>query len=282
MTTAARTNRAFRWLVPHLPVAVVIGLVGAVNFYLAGRSIGLILDGAPAIDWLQFVEAGDRVERGGLYEASWTYAYRWSPVLAYLFALLGGMGTLVWRLLHVAAALALPTWPIRLVTLASWPFWYDVEAGNVMVFVLLAAAWAVRGSRVATGALLMLTLVIPRPLMLPVAIWLLWHRPEWRLPFVGLIAIHLVAVVASGWAVEWFMLLTTLGSEMTWPNNLSPTRLIGSAWLVFAIPLTALLTWRGRLGWASLTASYPYLLPYYLIMLVLELGRGRFLSSASR
>ena len=40
--------------------------------------------------------------------------------------------------------------------------------------------------------------------------------------------------------------------------------------MVIGLPLAAWLTWKGRLGLASLAAS-PYWLPYYLLMLLLEL-----------
>ena len=172
------------------------------NLYLVGRSMGLILGGAPAVDWIQYVEASRRLAGGELYAVTDTYAYHYSPLLAALFGPLSLIGTMGWRLLHLVAAAAMPTWPMRLLTLASWPFWYDVEAGNLLVFVVLAAAWAFRGSRFASGAFLLLVLLVPRPLMLPVAAWLLWQRPELRLPFVIAFAVHAIAVLATGWGTE--------------------------------------------------------------------------------
>jgi len=158
-------------------IALLVSVVAVPNAYLTLRSIGIVLSGAEAVDWHHFVQASSRITQGGLYDFSADYGYRYSPVLAYAFAPLSLMGTLAWRLLHVVAALALPTWPMRIVTLLSWPFWFDVEAGNIMVFVLLAAAWAIRGNAIGSGAFLVLTLLAPRPLMLPVAACLLWkHR----------------------------------------------------------------------------------------------------------
>jgi hypothetical protein len=89
-------------------------------------------------------------------------------------------------------------------------------------------------------------------------------------PFLGLSVVHGLAVLTTGWAQDWAALLFTLGSESVSPNNLGPSRFLGAAWLVIGVPLAILLTWRGRLGWASLAISYPYVLPYYLLMLVLE------------
>lgn len=264
-----RRRVSARWT--DLAAAALVILLAVVNAVMLPRSLEVIIGGGPAVDWLQFVEGGRRVLEGDLYETTETYGFRYSPIVAYLFAAIGGIGTLAWRLLHVAAALALPTWPMRLVTLAAWPFWYDVETGNVMVFVLLAAAWAIRGSPIGIGAFLLLTLWFPRPLMVPILAYLLWKHPRSRVPALVLAAVMLAATAASGWAFEWVRLLTTLGVEENSPNNLGPTRIIGAWWLLIGVPVAGMLVWRGRLGWASMAVSYPYILPYYLLMLVLEL-----------
>lgn len=257
-----------------LPLAVAIALVGAVNLYLAGRSITLVLGGAPAVDWEQLVSAGRRIFTGGdLYAVTGDYSFPYSPLLAYLFGPLSVLGAELWRLLHLAAALALPTWPMRIMCLVSWPFWFDVETGNLLVFIVLAAAWAIRGSGVGIGAYLLLTLLVPRPLMLPLAIWLLWKRPSWRLPFAAAVVVYLVSVAATGWGADWVGFLLTLSSQFESPNNLGPTRVIGAAWLLVGIPLGAYLMGRGHPGLASLAVSYPYVLPYYLLMLIVELPR---------
>ena len=254
-------------------IAVAVGLLAAVNFYLAARSIGLILDGAAAVDWDQYVEASRRVSGGALYAVTETYAYHYSPLMAYLFGPLSWLGTIGWRALHVAAAVAMPTWPMRIAVLLSWPLWYDVEAGNILVFVVLAAAWALRGSRLATGAYLLLVLLVPRPLMLPLAIWLLWQRPEWRLPFAAAFLIHLATVLATGWGDDWLGAMLAAGGDVSIPSNIGPSRFIGTLpWLAVGLPLAAWLTWKGRVGLAGLAAS-PYWLPYYLLTLALELPR---------
>ena len=252
-------------------VAILVAIVGAVNLYLVGRSINQILSGAPAVDWDQCIDAARRVFAGDLYAVSEQYAFPYSPLFAYLFVPISWLGNLGWRALHLAAALAMPTWPMRLITLVSWPFWFDVETGNVLTFVVLAAAWAIRGSRIGIGAYLVLTLLVPRPLMLPVAVWLLWKQPEWRLPFIALVVAMAGAVALSGWGEEWVRFILSISTQFGSPNNLSPTRVLGAAWLLLALPLAALLTWRGRLGLASLAVSYPYVLPYYLLFFVLDL-----------
>lgn len=254
-----------------LAAGTLVLVLAIVNAVLLPQAIEVVHAGGPAVDWLQFVEGGRRVVDGDLYEVTNEYGYRWSPIAAYLFAILGPMGTLWWRILHVAAAVALPTWPMRMVTLAAWPFWYDVESGNVMVFVLLAAAWAVRGNGAGIVGFTVLAVLVPRPLMLPVLAWLFWRRPGWRVGMLAIIATHGIATLGTGWGGEWAAMLLELGREIGSPNNLGPTRLLGPWWLLIGIPLAVVLIRKGRLGWASLAASYPYVLPYYLLMLILEL-----------
>ena len=255
-------------------VALAVAAVATPNAYLVARSIGITLSGSPVVDWHHFVEAGRRVHDGGLYDITFDYGFRYSPVLAIAFGFITPIGELVWRLLHVAAALALPTWPMRLLTLVSWPFWFDVEAGNVIVFVLLAGAWALRGNRAAIAAFFLMAVLMPRPLMLPIVAWLLWRHPEWRIPFVAVLTVHALAVWATGWGAEWIGVLLGSADEVGSPLNVGPSRFIGLVWAVVAVPCAAWLTWRGRVGWASLLSA-PYWLPYYLMMPVLELDRRR-------
>jgi hypothetical protein len=53
---AALGERARSWS-RLVGIAGAAGLGLAVSLYLSGRSIGLILEGAPAVDWEQYVEA---------------------------------------------------------------------------------------------------------------------------------------------------------------------------------------------------------------------------------
>ena len=252
-----------------------MGVVAAPNIYLVGRSIGIILAGSDAVDWVQYLDASRRVTEGDLYVQTGDYGWRYSPIAAYAFGIIGIIGTAAWRLIHIAAAVAMPRLPLAAVTLVSWPLWYDIETGNTVVFFLLAGAWALTGSRLATGAYLVGLLLIPRPLMVPLAAWLLWKRPEWRLPVLGLFVIHGAAVLATGWADEWIAeLIATPASIYISSTNVGPSRFVGLAWLIVGLPLGAWLTWKGRLGWASLAVS-PYLLPYYLLMGLLELAPKR-------
>lgn len=250
-------------------------VLASFSLAMAINNVVAMLRGSDPIDWFAYWQASIRVHEGGLYEDSDAgyYHYRYSPVLAYGTGFLGTIGIWGWRALHVVAALALPTWGMRIVTLLSWPFWFDVSAGNVMMFVALAAVWAQRGSRIGVLAFLVLALLIPRPLMVPLVVWILWRQPQWRIPFAVLFGAHAIAVIASGWADEWAMRLLAAGpEELTSEFNYAPSRLIGNLWLIAAAPAAVWLTGKGWIGAASVMAA-PYWLPYYWLMLLLDWDR---------
>ena len=263
---------------PPLWIAVPLMALAIANvFYTTFTIIEMVVYPTP-VDWNLFVIAAHRISQGanpyGFAVAG--EAYRWSPVAAWAFVPVSSLGPTVWRLLHVAAALALPDRRLSLVVLLSWPFWFDFATGNLMIAVLLLAMYALRGSRLAALGFLALTLLVPRPLMLPVAAWLLWKRPDLRMPAIALFVFHGLAVLVMGWGSEW------IGGS--WQRrrrrsasafDVGPARLIGAWWIPIGLVLAAILTWRGRLGWASLAIS-PYWLPYYLMMPLLEV-RGWYL-----
>jgi hypothetical protein len=267
MTLGAGVDKAVLWRTVRLaalPALVALNAVLTVTWF---HTMAL---GAPAVDWDNYVEASRRFFDGGLYEYRVganpldDYAWHYSPVLAPLFGVLGPMGEAGWRYLHV---LALPLLPRRLmaIVLVSWPFWVDVESGNVMTFVLIAAVWALRGNRVGIFATLALTLLVPRPLMLPLAGWLLWKHPEWRVPFAAMFAVHAVAVAATGWGPAWVGDLLAASRDVALPWNLAPTQWLGMAWMLVAVPLAVWSFWRGRPALSGLLLQ-PYWLPYYLLL----------------
>ncbi len=255
----------------------VLALLVLLNFYLFTRTDWTMLHGGAGADWTIFGEAGQRAVHGGaLYAAEDNYAFRYSPLLAYLFAAIAPIGPLAWRALHVVAAASLglrSPW-LAVLVLLSWPFWFDVEAGNIMIFVLLLAVWSLAGRSWAIGGFLGLLLLAPRPLMLPVAVWLLWKHPRWRVPFAVMFIVQAAIVLLSGWAAPWIGALIGSSTEIGSALNFGPSRLIGLAWVPIGLVIAAYCTWRGRLGIASLAAS-PYWLPYYFLMLFLESPWGR-------
>jgi hypothetical protein len=258
----------------QLAIAVAIVAVVVLNALLVANQLSIILAGYPGADFVDYQLAAKRVWEGDLYAGGGAYVFRYSPGAAYLFTPLVLLSPLVWRSLHVLAALALPTWPMRLLLLVSWPFAFDLQLGNVMTFVLLAAAWAVRGSRVGAVVFIGFCLLFPRPLMLPIAAWLLWKQPWLRWPAVGLFAVHAVLVIVSGQGGAWIGRLLSSTGEIGSAFNVGPSALVGPWWLLLGIPLGAWLFWRGRAGLAGLAIS-PYLLPYYLMVALLDLPSSR-------
>ena len=258
-------------------------IYAAIILAVAANVIGLatiVVDHERAFDWDIYVEAARRFPLGTLYEWDHPYFYRYAPQFAPILGLLTWVGLPVWRVAHFLALAVLPSRRLAIVLLVSYPFWFDVNTGNLMVFVLLAAAWAYRGNGVATAAYLVLCVLVPRPIMLPLLVWILWQRPAWRLPFIGIAALGLLTALPTGYLLEWIGSLFRSGAdEIANDFNLSPSRFIGAAWLIVGLPLAAWLIIRGRIGWASMAIS-PYLLPYWVQMLGLELVQPRDRSAA--
>jgi hypothetical protein len=273
MKAASRVSQAWRsgprGLPPVWLVAVVL-VVGVANLAAAVATIRTLVVDGYAFDWTNFLRAADRFPGQSLYDFAEPYAFRYSPIAAWLFGLVAPLGLTAWRVAHLAALPFLRDWRLIVLVLISYPFWFDVETGNLLTFVAVAGVAALRGSGLGTSLYLALFLLVPRPLALPLAVWLLWRRPGWRIPFAAMFVGQVGIVAVLGLAGPWLGALTSSSSEFHADLNLAPTALIGPWWLLIALPLAAWLTWRGRLGLASLAAS-PYWLPYYFLMLVLEL-----------
>jgi hypothetical protein len=259
-----------------VPARVAIGAAALaviiLNALLVANQISIILAGYPGADLVDYQIASERVFSGGLYTSDGGYNFRYSPVAAYLFIPLRFVDPAIWRVLHIAGALALPTWPMRLLLLGSWPFAFDLQLGNLMTFILLAGVWGLRGNRPAALIFLALSLLAPRPLVLPVAAWLVWKQPGLRWPFVVMFAAHTGLVIVSGWGDEWVGRLLTSTDEIGSAFNVGPTALLGPWWFLIGIPLGAWLFWRGWVGLAGLAVT-PYVLPYYLMLAPLQESR---------
>ncbi len=259
---------------PSFPLAAVLVGLACLSLYVSWPTIVAVFDGSYVFDWTNFIEAAERFGTGTPYEVDPPYAFRWSPVAAWLLGFVTLMPLWLWQVLHVVALPLLRSWWLAVAVLVSYPFWFDVQTGNLMTFVALAGFLALRGSWVATATFLVLAVLIPRPLMLPLAVWLLWRQPATRLPFALLFVGHTVVVVALGYGAEWLSALTSVQAELANDFNFGPSRFIGPLWIPIGLALGAWLTWRGRLGLASLAIS-PYWLPYYFLMLLLEIAGPR-------
>ncbi len=259
---------------PSLPLLVLLVAAAGLSLYSIIPLVQAVFTGYYAFDWEIFKEASARLGQGDLYQFSEFYAFRWSPVAAWILGFITLMPLWLWQVLHVAVLPLLRSWWLIVGTLITFPLWFDLQTGNLMTFVAVTGFLAVRGNRPATALFLVLTLLIPRPLMLPLAAWILWTRPASRLPFAILFVVHAGVVLASGYADDWVAALFRVGPEMVSDYNYGPSRFIGLLWVPIGVALAVLLTWRGRLGLASLAIS-PYWLPYYFLMLLLEFAPAR-------
>lgn len=252
-------------------------LVGATLLVLLNlTNIAQVIEGGYPDDWTRFVAAGQRALAGGsIYLPTnaeyWGFSY--APPMAYLFGLLIPIGFLGWLALHLVGAVALPR-PLGAVALLTFPWWWDALAGNVLTFVLLFAAWALRGHAWAIALTLIAAVLMPRPLVVPLVIWILWRYPEWRLRFAGIVLAVGLASIATGQTTAYLEVVARSGSDIVGYWNVSPSRFLGLAWLPIGIVLAAVLLRRGYVGLACLAAA-PYLLPYYVLLGLLDLdSRG--------
>jgi hypothetical protein len=277
--TAAR--RAALRRLPPLWLAALILAIGIPNLAAAVATVRTLVTEGYAFDWTNFVRAADRFPDPTLYEFAGPYAFRYSPLAALAFGAIAPLGLTLWRIAHFAALGALRDWRLIGLALLSYPFWFDVETGNLVTFVAVSGVLALRGSRLATGIYLLLFLLVPRPLALPLTVWILWRSPGWRIPFAITFFGQLAAVVWLQLLTPWLTALLGSSSELHADLNLGPSAVVGIWWLLVAAPLAAWFTWRGRLGLASVLAS-PYWLPYYFLMLLLELAPRRRASRSER
>ncbi|MDQ2853378.1 MAG: hypothetical protein M3R32_00800 [Chloroflexota bacterium] len=250
-----------------IPAAILLLALNAMLVVRAFINVAAFWQGS-AVDWSLLNSASHSPD-----PYAWA-TYRWSPVAAALLAPITSMGILTWRVAQLAALAVFRDWRVVIGLMLTAPFWLDFVGGDAMIFVAAAGWAAYRGSRVGTLAWFLLAVLMPRPLMLPLTAWLLWRRPETRSWFTAIFLVHGALVLGSGHTVEWVgRLLSTSSREIAHHGNFAISHLIGPVWVPIGLALGALLTWKGRLGLASL-AVQPYLFGYYLLMLVLEIGPG--------
>lgn len=251
-------------------VALLIA-VAIVNGYLV--AMALFVEPLRATDWRIMERAAQMAGSPELYELRGIDTFVWSPVSAYALKVLEPLWFEAWQVVIVMAALAMPTWRLRLLVLVSWPFWHDWIFGNLLTLIFLASVYAWRGSRVGTVAFFAFALLIPRPLLVPMLVWILWKRPEWRWPFAAIFVLHALLVLWSGLGAEWIATLAHVGPGLIdLPVNRGPSRILGYWWFVIGVPLGTWLFFRGRVGWAGLAIS-PYVWSYYLFWLLPEVNR---------
>jgi len=225
----------------------------------------------PFDDWYLFVDAGQRILAG---QSPYTsdpsgVSFRWSPIVAIFFALIASVGPWVWTAFSLVslALLKHSVWIVGF--LLAWPFWRDVETGASFWYVPLAALLVLRGSLAAGFAFGVLTVLVPRPMMLPILGWLLWQRPQQRVLVLAGGASAVAASLVTGFGTDWVTyLLRVAGDSETAFTRISPRNFLGALWVL--LPIVGIwLTLRGRLGLAALAVS-PYWTPAYLLILILD------------
>ena len=225
----------------------------------------------PFGDWNVWAQLPAHLADGTLYAHSASYTWAWSPLAAWIIAgVVLPLGPWAWAALHFAVLPLLRDGRLLLLVVSSYPFWLDTLMANTFTFAAVTGYAAWRGSRWAAMAYLALLVLMPRPVQLPLAALLLWHDRSLWLPFTAMVGVGGVTTVASGYAMDWAEVLAAIGVAYPSPEfNLSPSRLFGPAWLLVGLPLAIWLIARKRPGWAGL-AMTPYLVPQYLLILLLE------------
>lgn len=246
-------------------------LIGSWALLLAA-GLHHVEDASQPWDWRVYVQAGSGFFDGSLYSdygLCELCAYRYSPVMAPILGVLTSVGLEVWRIAHLLVLVVLPL-PVALATILTWGFWWEFSTGHLTVFSFVLGFAAMRGNRWAAIGFIALALLMPKPLFVPVSVWLLWKLPGIRWPVAVLFVVHALAVLATGYAGDWVAALLTGTTDLGTKIDYGPARLIGAWWVLIGLPLAVWLTWKGRLGFASLAAS-PYWLPYYLVLVLWEL-----------
>lgn len=247
----------------RLFVAIYVGVNLGLSAYSLSQGVPL------ADDWALWSAIPAALAEGRLYATDTVLPMVWSPVMGWVMsAVVLSLGFWPWAVLHVAVVGLLRDPLLIVLTLVSWAFWMDVASANTYIFVFVSGALAVGGSRLASLAYLLLCLLMPRPVQLPLAMWLLLKQPDLRLPFVFLAAVHAATVLLSGYAADWVGAMASYAAN---PVDIGPGHWIGAWWLLLGVPMAAVLLTKGHHGWAGLALS-PYLLPQYLLMPLVELG----------
>jgi hypothetical protein len=233
-------------------------------FNLALLIVTIPLDGGP--DWALWQALPQAIAEGRMYDTGTEAPMVWSPVMGYVMAAASYLYW-PWFALHVGAVLLLRDWRLTLVVGLTAGAWIDALMGNTFVFVFVAGVLAYRGSRPAALIFLLLTLLMPRPLQMPLAAWLLYRDRSLWVPFAAMFTVHLGVVLWSGYLLDW---ITNATAHMA-NGNVGPTAIFGRAWLIVGLPLGVWLTVKGRVGWAGVAVS-PYLLGVYWLWPFLEIA----------
>ena len=237
-----------------------------------GINLALLIRMPPAYnarDWAIWKELPDALSDGRLYHLQTDVPFVWSPVVAPVMALVGLTGFWPQAVLQVSLVALLRDRLMILLVLSSFLFWPAVAGGNpLFTLTLVAAIGAFRGSHGWSLGFLVLATLIPRPLTMPLAVWLLWRRSRLRWPFAGLLAAHAAVVAATGYIGPWAEIMRDLAAAM--PAGSWGTEALAGTWMLVRVPLGVWLTYRNHPGWGGLLVS-PYILSGYLLFPIIEM-----------
>lgn len=247
-------------------LAVGLSLYLALNWYF----IQGIDWGQQHTDWQLFSTLPATMADGALYDQSRypEQPWVWSPLFAPFMVGVTWLGYWPWIAVKVASLALLWRRP-RLIALVlgSYAFYADLSSSGVFTPIFVAGALALTGSRLAAYVYLAMFLLVPRPVQLPLVLYLLWQMPDLRRPFAIGAAIYGLGVLASGYTIEW---VTSMLDRTNGYNFYGPTYVFGKLWLLVGVPLAAWLTWRGRPGLAGWLVA-PYMVQTYWLMPLIDL-----------
>lgn len=246
-------------------VLLALAVLGAYSLLYIAHLLPIIVTQPVPPDWGQHRIAAELIASGAspYFVEDW-YRFRWSPVGAWIMVPLTAIGPWAWAAAQFASLVTLPR-RLAVVTLLAFPFWADVQAGNILVFTFVAAFHALRGNAWAGAVFVAMALIVPRPLVLPLLAWLAWKRPSWRLPMLVAALASVAATVATGYHADWLAMLVETGGEEA--HRFGAQLLPG--WPLTGIALATVLTALGYRAAAGF-ALQPYWLPYYGLLLLLD------------
>jgi hypothetical protein len=224
-------------------------MADAVIVYVAAR-------GDWAIDFTCcYQQAGQRMQTdpASLYAWTDTYTFRYSPWAAVLFAVVAPWSELVavwlWLAIKVVVVLAVAVglarrwsgdarWLVAGMVLFFPPIWHDLALGNVSVFtVAVLAVLLARRDGVGGVAFGLLLLLVPKPHLLPIAVWLAVRRPRDGVAALATLAIGVVAGVFVFGPELWIDWLGTFREplERTFTANVAFSGLLGPPGVVVGV-----------------------------------------------
>lgn len=271
-----------RWAAPLALGMAAIGVLVLSTVLVAwfDESRGWAYDFHPYYDGaLRLLASGSPYQSetlGGPFSPGPKGLYLYSPVLAALFVPMTWLGEqtaiIAWAALHIAALVAIcglmpVSRNLRLATFGiaclSAPVLYDIDLGNVSLFVTLAAVLAWRGlDRPASGIALALALLV-RPAMAVIAGWWLlrglWRPVAWTIgTFAAIGLVSLVFMRPDVW-LQWLTVLRNVSNVTGVEANVD----LGSAVLMLG----------GSAGLAQIALYSGYAIAVAAILLSLRRDR---------